>query len=334
MPDVEVGGWLRVRVWLRLFCALVALALGATGAAAQFRASQSDESDETFDQLDEPREDWDREPGDNGGSNGYGNSETWLVTLPTLESLLAEIDLPSLPLPTWPRLGDALIDTLRYGYGSKFVYFGGFDIWRAGGTAYAGFLFSANGANVDGLIFKGLVAEGVYAYRSGRRLIRGVYALASFMPGWRFSTGSLDIKAYAGLDLQSHRLYPDDRRNQLRGAHAGLRSGIDLWWQPQPWAMVASSFSASTIGESYRARLASGVRVGGWFWLGPEVEIARDDTYRQFRVGAHLTGYRFTGLDWSLSSGYLTDSDKRRGPYARLGFAAQLYPEQNRFMPF
>ncbi len=319
-------------VALRWLCVVTAIMLvGMTGAVAQFQASDSDEfDDEQIDQLNADGEE--REAGGDSSSDTKG--ESWLSHIPFLKSPLLE--LPDLPLPKLPKLGDTLVDTLRYGYGSKIVYFGGVDLWRAGITSYGGLFYSANGANVDGFIFKGLIAEGVYAYRSGRRIVRGFYSLASVMPGWRLSSGSFDIKAYAGLDLQYHRTLPNDPGNRLRGSHAGLRTGIDAWWEPFPRVvMTAASLSASSIGHSYRVRLASGARIADWFWLGPEAEIGHDDVYRQYRIGAHLTGFRFARLDWSLAGGYLTDNSGRSGAYGRLGIAARLHPgEIGRFAPF
>lgn len=355
---------MRTGAMLRRFCVAAAIAfLGAAPAFAQFQASISDEDDEdTQRELEElgiiEREERDRSGRSASGDNGFTPRNVPFVTVSFPDWLFAQLpfsDVRIIPrielsdwffprltfwessllqLPSWPDFGAMLVDTLVYGYGSKFTYFAGGDVWRAGFTAYGGVYYSANGTNVDGFITKVVLADGAYAYRSGRRLIRGVYGMASVLPGWRFSTGTLDIKTYAGIDLQSHRLLPDDHRNKLRGGHVGVRTGADIWWQPMPWAMVSGSGSTSTIGDSYRARLATGVRVPGWFWIGPEAEIGHDDAYRQHRFGAHITGLQFARLDWSLSGGVLSDSDNRHGVYGRIGFAARLYPDYQRFSPF
>lgn len=360
---------MRVAVALRRICVVACVALavalpGTTHAVAQFDASISDEDDEeTLRELEELGIEYgDRDRGGRSASGDNGFSRPLnipFVTVPFPDWLLAQIpfgDLRILPrldssswffpkltlfessifwrLPKWPDFGQALADTLVYGYGSKLTYFAGGDVWRAGFTAYGGVFYSHNGANADGFIAKVLFAEGAYVYRLGRRPIRGVYGLVSIMPGWRFSAGPLDIKAYAGIDLQSHRLLPDDRRNKLRGGQAGGRAGIDVWWQPEPWAMVTSSVSASTIGDSYHARIATGVRIPGWFWIGPEAEIGHNDAYRQHRFGAHITGARFSWLNLTMSAGMLSDSDNRSGVYVRAGIAAQLLPDYQRFSPF
>ncbi|MFZ5731326.1 MAG: cellulose biosynthesis protein BcsS [Pseudomonadota bacterium] len=345
-----------------IICVALAIALGSvTHAAAQFQPSIGDEDDEILRELEElgfEPEDGDRRAGT--GDNGFSTlPRIPFVTVPFPDWLLAQIPfgdtrirprldfsswfIPKLTLfepssfwqlPKWPDFGAAIADTLVYGYGSKLTYFAGGDVWRAGFTAYGGVFYSASGGNAGGFIAKALFAEGAYVYRLGRRPIRGVYVLASIMPGWRISTPALDIKTYAGIDLQSHRLLPDDRRNRMRGGHAGGRAGIDVWWQPQPWAMVTSSVSASTIGGSYHARIATGVRIPGWFWIGPEAEFGHNDAYRQHRFGAHITGFQYSWLNLTLSAGVLSDSDNRSGIYVRGGIAAQLLPDYQRFSPF
>lgn len=360
-----MGAGLGLRRICGVACVALAIVLGnAMHASAQFQPSISDEDDEEtireLEELDILVDERDRGSRSATGDNGFTTFPNIpFVTVPFPDWLLAQIpfaDTQILPrldfsswfipklslfekssfwrLPKWPDFGAAIVDTLVYGYGSKLTYFAGGDVWRAGFTAYGGVFYSANGANTDGFIVKVLFAEGAYVYRLGRRPIRGVYALASIMPGWRYRTPELDIKTYAGIDLQTHRLLPDDRRNKLRGGQVGGRAGLDVWWQPQPWAMVTSSVSASTIGDSYHARIATGVRIPGWFWIGPEAEIAHQDAYRQHRFGAHITGAQFSWLNLTISAGVLSDSDNRSGIYFRGGIAAQLLPDYQRFSPF
>ena len=56
------------------------------------------------------------------------------------------------------------------------------------------------------------------------------------------------------------------------------------------------------------------------FYIGPEVQgFAAGDNYRQFRVGAHVTGFKSEWFKWSGSLGWATDSDDRDGLYGKLG---------------
>ncbi len=97
------------------------------------------------------------------------------------------------------------------GYPEKFLYFSGFNLWRSGGSFYGGMQWAPRGLNEDGFTLKLLLAE------AGATNIRGTGLLASLMPGWRIKRGNFEAKIFAGLDLQNHRLSPDDPGNSLRG---------------------------------------------------------------------------------------------------------------------
>jgi len=227
-----------------------------------------------------------------------------------------------------PAVADPLTDTapdspaasrLSGGaYPEKFLYFSGFDLWRSGGSFYGGVQWAPRGLNEDGFTLKLLLAEGSYRYLAGNTSIRGTGLLASIMPGWRIKRGDFEIKLFAGLDLQNHRLSPDDPANGLRGNHAGLRVAADLWWEPTATLMFASSISGSTIGTTFGVRGAAGWRVMDRFWAGPEMETSGDEVYRQYRIGAHLTSFKTAAFEWTLGAGYVEDNSHRSGLYGRI----------------
>lgn len=145
-------------------------------------------------------------------------------------------------------------------------------------------------------------------------------ATASILPGYRFLRGPVTLTVYLGYDFQHHRLTPDDPSAGLRGNYMGVRAGFELWYQPVAWGMVTADASFSTVGPSYNARLAAGVRTLDWFYVGPEVQgFAADDNYHQFRAGLHVTGLRLGDIEWSAGTGWALDSDDRSGVYGKLG---------------
>lgn len=215
--------------------------------------------------------------------------------------------------------GPAPPDMLSGGTGiEKFLYFSGFDLWRGGGSFYGGLQWSPGGLNNDGFTLKVLLAEGSYRYLSGARTIRGTGLLAAILPGWRIKRDNLEVKLFAGLDLQNHRTSPDDPASSLRGRHAGLRVNAEVWWEPTASLMLASSVSASTIGSSFGVRGAMGWRVLDRFWTGPEIEASGDPVYRQYRVGLHVTSFRMAAFEWSLGAGYVEDNSDSAGFYGRI----------------
>jgi hypothetical protein len=198
------------------------------------------------------------------------------------------------------------------------LYFAGFDLWRGGGSFYGGLQWAPGGLNDNGFTLKLLLAEGTYRYLSGTTTIRGTGLLAAILPGWRIKRGDLEIKVFAGLDLQNHRTSPDDPASSLRGNHAGLRVNTELWWEPTSTLMLASSVSASTIGNSFGVRAAAGWRVSDRFWAGPEVEASGDKVYHQYRAGLHVTSFRMAAFEWSFGAGYVEDNSDRAGFYGRV----------------
>lgn len=205
------------------------------------------------------------------------------------------------------------------------ILFSGRDIWRNGVFAYGGFLTAPGGFEQDGLILKMLFSAGAYRYRSldvGADVI-GAEWLAQVLPGWRIKRANVEARVFFGLDVERHKLWPDDPGNRLRGSDIGAHFAIELWYEPTPATMMAGDISLSTIATSNSARLSFGWRVLeeiGGFYLGPEVQYFGSDGYRHLRLGAHITGLKADGYEWSAAGGLAQDSDGRSSPYARLGF--------------
>src|SRR5262245_29980411 len=214
-------------------------------------------------------------------------------------------------------------DEPRHGDGPRFLLFSSTDLWRHGGFAHGGLVWSPGGIDNDGFALKLMLGGGTYRYISGAlgdTEVSGRLLAAAILPGWRFVRGKLFITVYGGLDLQDHKLTPDDPSAGLRGSYAGLRGNVEIWYEPTSLTMVAAHGSVSTIGASYNARVALGWKVFDRYYLGPEVQgFAAGDNYHQFRAGMHVTGLRTEMFEWSGGLGWATDSDNRGGLYGRAG---------------
>ena len=70
-------------------------------------------------------------------------------------------------------------------------------------------------------------------------------------------------------------------------------------------------------------RAAVGYRVFDAMFVGPESQMLWCGNFQQLEVGAHITALRFAALEWSAGGGWSMDSDRRTGPYLRLGFSAR-----------
>lgn len=206
--------------------------------------------------------------------------------------------------------------------GARFVFFSGTDFWRQGGFAHGGLLWSPAGLDNEGFTLKAVISGGAYRYQSGAlgdATVSGREFGAQLLPGWRFKRDTLEIKVFAGPEIREHRLSPDDPSASLRGRVAGLRTGVDLWYQPTAASMVAADASFSSIANGYSARAAFGWRVFDKFYLGPEAATFGCDDYRQYRLGIHATAFMTGNFEWSAAAGFARDSDRNNGVYGRLG---------------
>jgi hypothetical protein len=201
----------------------------------------------------------------------------------------------------------------------RVLLYAGFDIWRYGRAGYGGFYWAPDGLNNDGFITRLFVSRGVERYDAGSKRFNTDIVRAAPLAGWRLSQGTLELKVFAGPELENRVLTPDVPPAAYRGTHIGARVATELWWEPMPEMMLTSALSASTNATSQSARAAAGWRVFDRFWAGPEISASSDAFSQQARIGVHLTGFRLDTLEWSAAVGYVTDSYHRSGVYGRIG---------------
>jgi hypothetical protein len=201
----------------------------------------------------------------------------------------------------------------------RVLLYAGFDIWRYGRTGYGGFYWAPDGLNNDGFITRLFVSRGVERYDAGARRFSTDIVRAAPLAGWRLSQGTLELKVFAGPELENRVLTPDVSTATYRGTQLGARVAAELWWEPVQELMLTSAFSASTNATSHSARAAAGWRVLDQFWAGPEISASSDDSSQQVRIGAHLTGFKLAPFEWSAAVGYVQDSFHRSGVYGRIG---------------
>jgi Cellulose biosynthesis protein BcsS len=205
----------------------------------------------------------------------------------------------------------------------SFLLFAGTDLWRYGAFFYGGLLWSPGGA--EGFTFKVLLSGGDYSYISGglQENIDGAMLSAAALPGWRFTRNRLTVSVFAGAVAQDYRLTPEDPGSHLHGFHSGAQFAADVWYQPSAETMVALSGAIASIGPTGYLRAAFGFRLFEPAFVGPETEEIWCGDFEQLQLGAHVTGWRIDALDWSAGGGWSITSDRRSGPYLRLGVNAR-----------
>ena len=201
----------------------------------------------------------------------------------------------------------------------RVLLYAGFDIWRYGRSAYGGFYWAPEGLNKDGFITRLFVSRSLERYDAGSKRFNTDIIRAAPLAGWRLSQGTLELKVFAGPELENRVLTPEVPAAEYRGMHVGARVASEFWWEPMPDMMLTSAFSASTNATSHSARAAAGGRVLDRFWAGPEISASSDAFSQQVRIGVHLTGFKLDALEWSVAVGYVADSYHRSGVYGRIG---------------
>jgi hypothetical protein len=199
----------------------------------------------------------------------------------------------------------------------RVLLYAGFDIWRMGRVLYGGFYWAPDGLNNDGFITRLFVSGGVERYDAGSKRSSTNLVHVAPLGGWRFKLGDFEIRLFGGPELENRPVDTPDAR--FLNPRIGARAAVELWWEPAPGWMLESTFSAATIDKAYSARAAAGWRLMDQFWLGPEMSVSGDAFSQQFRVGAHLTGFKWAAFEWYAAAGYLHDSFHRSGAYGRIG---------------
>ena len=141
---------------------------------------------------------------------------------------------------------------------------------------------------------------------------------AQALLGYEWRIGSSFLALYAGSDAESEQRIETFGPSFIATRY-GARVQADLWIVPSPGLVVQANGYLSSLNGRLWARVAPGWQLPAGFYLGPEIEAYRERDYRKYRLGLHLTGLRFLGLEWRLSGGLQKTSDRPSEYYGTLG---------------
>jgi len=135
--------------------------------------------------------------------------------------------------------------------------------------------------------------------------------------GYEWRIGSTFFALYAGSDSETEQRIGPFCSCVL--ARYGARLQADLWMVPAEGMMLQANAYASSINGRLWGRIAPGWQMPARFYVGPELELYRERDYSKLRLGLHLTGLRLLGVEWRLSGGWQTTSDRPPEAYGTLG---------------
>ncbi len=136
--------------------------------------------------------------------------------------------------------------------------------------------------------------------------------------GYEWRIGSSFLALYAGPDAETELRFPVYGPFSTTTRY-GARVQADLWLVPSPGMVVQANAYLSSLNGRLWARIAPGWQMPAGFYVGPEFEAYGARDYRKYRLGLHLTGLRFLGLEWRLSGGLQSTSNRPSEYYATLG---------------
>jgi len=217
--------------------------------------------------------------------------------------------------------GDAPSDPSLLLFGGADLFSGYNELRFYGAFGNAGGIWAPAGLDHDSFATKFLAYGGIYTYPSEglHTDVRVTQLSGAVLPGWRMNDNDAFIGFYVGPIVQDYKLAPYDPKSLLRGFYAGAQMSVDAWYQLSPASMIALDGSIASIALIGSARAATGWRIFDSFYLGPEAQALWCVDYQEWRLGAHVTAFRFGGLEWSAAVGAALDSFNRLGPYVRGG---------------
>ena len=139
---------------------------------------------------------------------------------------------------------------------------------------------------------------------------------SSVLLGHQWSMNGLFLTAFLGPELLHEQLTVAGQAFAFSKPQYGVRGQVELWANPTRDTLLTTTLVAGSARANLWARGSAGYRVAGNLFLGPELTTYVTETYRETKVGGHLTGLELGLLQGRLSAGWTTSDDRRTGaPY-------------------
>lgn len=142
---------------------------------------------------------------------------------------------------------------------------------------------------------------------------------AAALFGYQLALPGLYLAGLAGPELDHEQVTVAGRFERVSEPRIGARGQIELWANPTRDTMLTETIVGGTTRGSVYTRTSAGYRIHANLFAGPEVTVYATSTYRETKIGAHLTGIDLGILHLRASGGWMTTDDGRPGsPYVGL----------------
>ncbi|AWN49598.1 cellulose biosynthesis protein BcsS [Methylobacterium terrae] len=161
---------------------------------------------------------------------------------------------------------------------------------------------------------------GTYSYpgQAVASRVTGYQEEGSVMAGYEWVWRDAALAGFIGFNARSNQLSIVDPGNPVVGTGVGLRVAANFYANPTDRTMVSAYGSYSTKFNAYYSRVRLGYMVADGVYIGPEALFLGDDFFRQYRIGAHLSGVKFGPVQMSLAAGFVQDRVQGSGYYSSI----------------
>jgi hypothetical protein len=151
----------------------------------------------------------------------------------------------------------------------------------------------------------GVTRERSY-FGSGLKVERITTEVASLL-GYQWAGNGIYTALYAGPELHQEQLTIAAQAGRWSKPRIGFRGQAELWANPTGETLVTATLVAGTTRGSIWGRVSAGYRVWRNLYVGPEVITYVTESYRETKIGGHLTGLDLGILHFRVSGGIQRD---------------------------
>ena len=166
--------------------------------------------------------------------------------------------------------------------------------------------------------FEGVAGTYSYPGRAVASRVTGYQEEASGLVGYELIWRDAALAGYIGANVRGNQLSIDDPGNPLVGTGVGLKGAVNFYARPTDRTMISALGAYSTRFDAYNTRFRAGYMIADGVFLGPEALFLGDTFFRQYRVGAHLSGVMFGPIQLGVSAGYVRDRRQGAGYYTSI----------------
>ena len=160
---------------------------------------------------------------------------------------------------------------------------------------------------------------GTYRFDSGSGTkITGDQGGGAVLAGYQWIAPRSSLSAYAGVAVRDSQFSGSASGLPIGSVQEGFKGVLEYYATPSDRSMLFAYGSYSSIYNAYYGLLKYGVATVGHAYVGPEIAALGDDLYRQWRIGAHVTGLQMGGLRFGVSAGYEIDQTGKGGAYGTI----------------